>query len=89
VGRVDFTATALIAGDRCQYRVLVEYDADMNINIVDNPMVMAGRGAYAACEQKMAFFNEDQAAKAADDFESDLKKAADWRSRSALPLLAA
>lgn len=89
VGRVDFTATAFLAGERAHYRVLVEYDADMNINIVDNPMVLSDRSSYAKSEQKMAFFNEDQAARAADEFEADLRKAGDWRSRSPLPAIAA
>jgi hypothetical protein len=84
MGKVDFVVGAVIAGDQQKYRVLVEYDQNLGLNIVESPMVLSERGSYAATGQVLAFFREEDAAREADRFAAGLVKAADWRARSLL-----
>ncbi|MDW9478711.1 hypothetical protein GOB57_08340 [Sinorhizobium meliloti] len=84
MGKVDFVVGAVVAGPRGKYRVLVEYDQNLGLNIVENPMVLSERGSYATSGQVMAFFRPEDAAGEADRFAAGLVKAADWRSRGQL-----
>ncbi|MCZ7861575.1 hypothetical protein O9X98_09195 [Agrobacterium salinitolerans] len=81
MGKVDFVVGAVVAGQNGKFRVLVEYDRNLGINIVENPMVLSDRGSYVSSGQVMAFFRQEDAAKEADRFAAGLVKAADWRSR--------
>lgn len=83
LGKVDFVAGAVVAGEGGSYRVMVEYDREFGLNIVENPHLMTERG-YVASGQSMAFFDEAEAAGEADKFARSLIDAADWRSRSAV-----
>lgn len=80
LGKVDFVAGAVVAGD---YRVLVEYDADFGLNIVENPHVQSDRG-YVPSGQSMAFFDKSEAVAEANTFRESLIRAADWPSRSGI-----
>jgi hypothetical protein len=82
MGKVDFVVGAVVAGPQEEYRVLVEYDHNFGLNIVENPMIWDGRGTYVPSGQVMAFFQAEDAAREADHFAKGLIKAADWRSRS-------
>jgi hypothetical protein len=82
VGKVDFVVGAVVAGPEGKYRVLVEYDENLGLNIVENPMVLSDRGSYVSSSQVMAFFRAEDAAAEADRFAKGLVDAADWRSRS-------
>nr|WP_250808070.1 hypothetical protein [Neorhizobium tomejilense] len=81
LGKVDFVAKAFIAGQGDRYRVLVEYDSDFGLNIVENPRERNGN-TYIATGQSMAFFREAEAVAEANRFAENLVAAADWRSRS-------
>lgn len=83
MGKVDFVAGGIIAGPEGRYRVFLEYDADLGLNIVENPHILSERG-YVVSKQVMAFFNAEDAAHEADQFAKNLVHAADWRSRSQL-----
>jgi hypothetical protein len=82
VGKVDFVAGAVVAGPHGKYRVLIQYDENLGLNIVENPMVLSERGNYVASGQVMAFFRAEDAAAEADRFAKGLVEAADWRSRT-------
>ncbi|MBY3433108.1 hypothetical protein HFN89_02795 [Rhizobium laguerreae] len=82
MGKVDFVVGAVVAGPQGKYRVLVEYDEKLGLNIVENPMVLSERGSYVSSGQVMAFFRAEDAAREADRFAKGLVEAADWRSRS-------
>lgn len=82
LGKVDFVACAVIAGDSNRYRILLEYDRDFGLNIAENPTVLSGT-EYAATGQAMAFFSVESATREADRFAEGLRNAADWRTRSA------
>ncbi|MCV9963825.1 hypothetical protein OIU34_18265 [Pararhizobium sp. BT-229] len=82
MGKIDFVVGAVVAGPQDKYRILVEYDQNFGLNIVENPMVWDGRGSYVASGQVMAFFRAEDAAREADRFAEGLVKAANWRARS-------
>jgi hypothetical protein len=81
MGKVDFVVGAVVAGPEGKFRVLVAYDQNLGLNIVENPMVLSDRGSYVTSGQVMAFFRAEDAASEADRFAAGLVKAADWRSR--------
>jgi hypothetical protein len=80
-GKVDFVARSILTGIGERYRIMVEYDGELRLNIVENPRERQGE-AYVASSQSMAFFGEAEAAEEADRFAASLVAAADWRSRS-------
>lgn len=86
-GKVDFVARSIITGINGRYRIVVEYDGDLRLNIVENPRERQG-DVYVASSQSMAFFKEGEAAEEADRFARSLVAAADWRSRSYVPVTA-
>jgi hypothetical protein len=80
MGQVDFVATAAIAGDHEDYRVVFEYDYDCGLNIVESPEILTLRG-HVPSKQHLVFFDRQQAFNEADAVAASLASAGNWRSR--------